>query len=78
MNKPMRVILILKLLEHGKQLSVRHLAKSLKRSERTIFRDLQALKKMQLPLKESNEGYSLDVTAWQKTCSDWVSRLSKD
>jgi predicted DNA-binding transcriptional regulator YafY len=70
MKSTQRVILILKLLEIGKPLRTTDIAGRFNISIRTAYRDLELLRRMNLPLRIVDGAYSLNKSAWNK----WTSR----
>lgn len=51
MHKLQRIITLLKILENGKPRSIAKLAEDLRRTERTIWRDIAELKALNYPVK---------------------------
>jgi predicted DNA-binding transcriptional regulator YafY len=70
MKSTQRVILILKLLEIGQQLRTTDIAGRFNISIRTAYRDLELLRRMNLPLRIADGAYSLNKSAWSK----WTNR----
>ncbi len=70
MKSVQRIILILKLLEMGQRLTKEDIAQRFRTSVRTVYRDLNLLKSLNIPMRQDNGFYSLNKSAWKR----WTNR----
>ena len=70
MKSVQRVILILKLLEMGQKPTANDIAQRFRTSIRTVYRDLNTLKGLNIPLRQVDGFYSLNKSAWSR----WTNR----
>lgn len=66
MTKAERLIRLLRLLEEGGAVTIEQLSAATGRTERTIWRDLAGLRKMNVPLEITQGRYKLDRRKWNQ------------
>ena len=76
LGKAQRILIMIKLLGEGRQLSTSRIATIMGVSRRTIYRDINDLKAIDVPLYYDRGKYRLDKNMWDAWSLDEIKKAS--
>lgn len=71
MQKPMRLLIIIKMLEKNESLTISILSEKLNRTKRTIYRDIEYLIGLDVPISFDKGIISIDLILWK----NWIDTI---
>lgn len=74
LGKAQRITIVLKLLVDGRWLSANRIANIMGVSQRTVYRDINDLKDIEVPIRYSKGKYNLDKIMWDAWSLEKISQ----